>query len=116
MELEVDAIICGISLVPIAFCAYASFNIDRITGYGVTSGLNTNAITGLNTNEYVLMINHTIYSFPIIGILMAALFVAAVLNIFRILAQNQLFKIKTREEEMAAKQKAMLSPQQPPVQ
>jgi hypothetical protein len=92
MELEVDAIISATSLVPIAFCAWASLNIDRITGYGVTSQGNT----------YVLMVSHTLYSFPVIAVLVACLFIATLGNLFRILAQHKLFAIQTVEPPSTA--------------
>ena len=91
MELEVDAIIGTISTVPIGFCAWAAWNVDRITGSGVTS----------QNGIYVMMVNHTLYSFPIIGILMAVFCVIAIANVFRILAQHKLFQIKSQEEELA---------------
>ena len=91
MELEVDAIIAGISVIPIIFCGWASFNVDRIVGYGVTNQL----------GEYVYMENHIIYNLPVIGIIMFILAGVAVFNIFRILAQHKLFQIKNQEEELA---------------
>jgi len=90
MELEVDAIISVASLVPIAFCAWSSTNVDRIVGYGV---LGQNGV-------YASMVQHTIYSFPVIQILMACFFLVSIGNLLRIIAQHRLFQIKTQEEQL----------------
>jgi hypothetical protein len=101
MELEVDAIIGSISIVPILFCGWASFNIDRITGYGVTGLSELETASGITiSHEFVMMINHTIYNFPVIGILMFIFAGVAVFNVIRILAQHKLFRIRDQEEEM----------------
>jgi hypothetical protein len=87
MELEVDAIISVVSLIPIGFCASASFNIDRITGYGVTNYLST----------AILMEHHTLYSFPIIGMLVSIFLLISIGNLFRIIAQHKIFRIRETE-------------------
>ena len=91
IELEVEAIISIVSLIPISFCAWASFNgVDRIIGYGVTS----------QSGIYAMMTQHITYTFPIIGVIMAVFFVATIGNFLRILAQHKMFKIKEEQEEL----------------
>lgn len=96
MELEVDAIISAVSLVPIAFCAWSSASVDRVVGYGV----GTNIDQMLGTGVYASMVQHTIYSFPVIQILMAAFFLVSIGNLLRIIAQHRIFQIKTQEEQL----------------
>jgi hypothetical protein len=110
VELEVDAIISFISLAPIAFCVWASFNgVDRITGYGVTGLIESQSANGaINIHEYVLMVNHNLYVFPIEGALMALFFLVTIGNFLRILAQYKLFKIKSDEDEQKAKSEQTL--------
>jgi len=76
---EIDAIVSGISIIPALFCGIVSFNVERIVGTGVI----------------------TLYSFPIIGILMIVAFVISIGNTFRIISTFKLFKIETTSTNTA---------------
>ena len=59
------------------YCAYSSFAIDKLMGYGVTSQIfntTTKASSTFNNHEYVYMENHMIYAEPVIGMLMVLFF------------------------------------------
>lgn len=86
-DLEVDAIISVLAWVPIGYCSYASFAVDRLTSWGVTSQF---------ANTFVLLEQHTLYSEPIIGILMAVFFLVAIGNTIRILTMHKLFRGEER--------------------
>jgi hypothetical protein len=77
-DLERDALISIIAWVPIAFTAYSSFAVDRITSSGVI---------GVSMVE-----SHTIYSFTVIGILFAVFFLIAIVNTIRILSLRKELK------------------------
>ena len=79
--IEINAVISVLAWIPIAFCGYASFAVDRMSSYGVTSQL----------NEYVLLENHIIYSFPAIGILMFVFLVVAIINTIRLILIHRMF-------------------------
>jgi hypothetical protein len=79
-DVERDAVISVIAWVPIGFTAYASFAVERITSSGTVS----TAASGI-----VLLENHVIYHFDVIGIIFAVLFVIAVINTIRILAVHK---------------------------
>ena len=81
IDTEINAIISVISWIPIAYCAYASFNIDRVVGYGA--------------NDFGLMVVHTIYQYPTIGILMFVFLAVAILNTVRIIALHSVLKGKS---------------------
>jgi hypothetical protein len=96
---ESAAIISAIAWVPIGFCSYASFAIDRIAGSGVTSQVSiTEAAKVVQSHEFVYMESHLIYSEPIIGILMLAFLVVAILNTVRILALHKVLKGQSDRE------------------
>lgn len=81
-EHERGIILCVLSILPLGFCSFASFAIDRITGFGVTSQIvNTTAIVpqgSINNHEYVYMENHLIYSEPLVGLMMVVLVFVAI--------------------------------------
>ena len=79
--IEINTVISVLSWIPITFCGYASFAVDRLSSYGVTS----------QSGEYVLLENHIVYSFPVIGILMFVFLVVAVINTIRLIALNKMF-------------------------
>jgi len=79
--IEINTVISVLAWIPIAFCGYASFAVDRMSSYGVTS----------QQGEYVLLENHIIYSFPVIGIVMFVFLVVAIVNTLRLIALNKLF-------------------------
>jgi len=93
-DLEVDAIISVLAWVPIGYCSYASFAVDRLTSWGVTSQFACGGDTTINT--FVLLEQHTLYSEPIIGILMAVFFLVAIGNTIRILTMHKLFRGEDR--------------------
>jgi len=79
--IEINTVISVLAWIPIAFCGYASFAVDRLSSYGVTS----------QSGEYVLLENHIIYSFPVIGILMFVFMVVAIINTVRLITINKMF-------------------------
>ena len=79
--IEINIIISVLAWMPIAFCGYASFAVDRMSSYGVTS----------QASEYVLLENHIIYSFPVVGILMFVFLVVAIINTVRLIAIHKIF-------------------------
>lgn len=92
MELEVDAIISVLAWAPIAFCSYASFAIDKMDAYGVTSQVAYAKVNSIQDHEYVMMTHHTIYSEPIIGFLMVIFLIVAIANTIRIISLHKSFK------------------------
>ena len=79
--IEINTVISVLAWIPIAFCGYASFAVDRMSSYGVTS----------QAGEYVLLENHIIYSFPVIGIVMFVFLVVAIINTVRLITLNKMF-------------------------
>ena len=63
---EIDAIISVLAWVPAGFCAFSSFSIGRIVGVGSV----------------------TLFSFPLIGLLMIVFTFGCIANTFRIVAQH----------------------------
>lgn len=91
--LEAESVMSVIAWVPIAFCSYSSWAIDRITGSGVTSQVAiAEAAKTIQSHEYVYMENHLIYSEPIIGLLMAVFFMIAIVNTVRLLSLRKELK------------------------
>lgn len=84
-EGERDAIISVMAWVPIAFTAYASFAVDRVTAAGTT----TTTDSGI-----VLLENHVIYHFDVIGILFAIFLIIAIVNTFRLLAIHKALRLQ----------------------
>lgn len=84
-EGERDAIISVMAWVPIAFTAYASFAVDRVTAAGTT----TTSESGM-----VLLENHVIYHFDVIGILFAVFFIIAVVNTIRLLSIHKALRLQ----------------------
>ena len=71
-DTEIDATISVMAWIPLAFCAYASFNVGRIVGTSMVA----------------------LYSQSLIGILMIVFTVIAVINTFRIVAQHRALKLQ----------------------
>lgn len=91
--IESAAIMSVVSWVPIGYCAYASFSIDRIAGYGVTGLIESQSANGqINVHEYVIMVTHILYQYPTIGVLMFVFLVVAILNTVRIIALHNVLK------------------------
>jgi hypothetical protein len=84
-DVERDAVISVVAWVPIAFTAYSSFAVERITSSGTVS----TAASGI-----VLLENHVIYHFDAIGIIFAILFVIAIINTIRILAVHKALRLQ----------------------
>jgi len=82
-ELEMSILVSVMAWISIGYCAYSSFAIDRIEGYGVTSFIAN------NTTSTVYMSNHIIYSEPVVGILMAVLFFVSVVYTFYRVASHK---------------------------
>jgi len=94
-EIERDALISVISWIPLAFTAYTSFAVDRITSFGVAGLVETQSPQGgIQFHEYVLLENHVIYHFDFIGILFAILFIIAIINTIRILAIHKSLRLQ----------------------
>lgn len=74
-DITINAIISVIAWLPIGFCAYASFNVSRITGTGYL----------------------TLYSYGTIGILMYAFLAGAILNTVRLIALHRVFNGSDQE-------------------
>ena len=92
VEVEISAIYSVLAWPFIVFFAYTSFAVDRVIGYGVTGVIESQAANGaINTHEYVMMIQHQLYSFPIEGILGGIFFIIAILNTFRIVMLHNSF-------------------------
>jgi hypothetical protein len=72
-DCEIDAIISVLAWIPAGFCAFASFSIGKVIGPG-----------------YV-----TLYSEPLIGLLMIVFTFGCVANTFRIVAQHGVLKLTT---------------------
>lgn len=84
-DLEMSILVSVMSWISIGYCAYSSFAIDRIEGYGVTS------VIVNNTSSSMYMANHLIYSQPTIGILMLVLFFVSVgYTIYRVSTHKDL--------------------------
>jgi len=75
-DIEIDAIISVMAWIPIAFCAYASFHVNRYIGIGVV----------------------TLYSQAPIGMLMTVFTVLAIGNTFRLIALHKIFKGEQQQE------------------
>jgi hypothetical protein len=69
-EVEIDAILSVMAWIPIAFCAYASFNVSRVIG--------------INTV--------TLYSYGSVGMIMWAFLVVAIGNTIRLVLLHRVFK------------------------
>ena len=59
--------------------AIQAFAVDTVTGFGVTSVVNTGSV-----NEFVLMENHTIYHYDFWGVSLGILFVISMANLYRL--------------------------------
>jgi hypothetical protein len=68
-EIEMNTILSVMSWIPIGFCAYASFNISRVTSTGF----------------------QTLYSNPTIGLLMFIFLACAIINTLRNIALHKVF-------------------------
>jgi hypothetical protein len=75
-EVEIDAIISVMAWIPIAFCAYASFNISRVVSAGTV----------------------TLYSQGTIGMLMAAFLAVAIFNTIRIVVLHKVLRGEPEQE------------------
>jgi hypothetical protein len=69
-EVEIDAILSVMAWIPIAFCAYASFNVSRVIGIGTV----------------------TLYSYGSVGMLMTAFLLLAIGNTIRLVLLHRVFK------------------------
>lgn len=74
-DITINAIISVIAWLPIGFCAYASFNVSRITGTGY----------------------QTLYSYGTIGILMYIFLAVSILNTVRLIALHRVFSGSDQE-------------------
>lgn len=69
VEVEIDAIISVMAWIPIAFCAYASFNVSRVIGVGTV----------------------TLYSYGSVGMLMTVFLIIAIGNTVRLILLHRVF-------------------------
>ncbi len=95
-ELERGVIMCLLSVLPLGFCAFASFGIDRIVGSGVTSQsaciLPEQSTTTSSIVGYVYMENHLIYTEPLVGILMIVLVFFAIGMVFYFMSTHRVLR------------------------
>ena len=77
-EVEIDAIISVMAWIPIAFCAYASFNVSRVIG--------------INTV--------TLYSYGSVGMIMMAFLVVAIGNTIRLILLHRVFTGEPKQQEV----------------
>ena len=89
-DIEKNLIISVMAWIPIAFCAYASFAVDELVSFGVTSGTVVSGNVS-NISEYVLLENHILSSNPIVGVLMFVFLVVAIVNTMRLIALHRMF-------------------------
>ena len=94
-ELEGDAIVSVLAWIPIGYTAYTSFAVDRITAYGVTGTL----------NNYVLMENHVIYHFDVIGVLYLIFLFAGIINTYRIITLHKSLILQNEQNQQEARGK-----------
>lgn len=90
-DLERDAVISVLAWIPIGFTALTSFAVERITSAGTA----TTATSGI-----VLLENHVIYHFDVIGYLYAILFLIAIVNTIRILALHNALKLESQKPQV----------------
>ena len=88
-DLERDAFISVLAWVPIGWTALNSFAVERITSSG--------AVT-TTTSGIVLLENHVIYHFDVLGYLFGILFIVAVINTFRILALHKALRLQGEQQ------------------
>jgi len=90
-NLERNIIVSVMAWIPIGFCAYASFAINELVSFGVTSAMVVSGNVS-NISEYVLLENHILSSNPIVGILMFVFLVVAIVNTLRLIALHRMFQ------------------------
>jgi hypothetical protein len=78
-EAEIDAILSIMSWIPIGFCMWGSFNLDRMVSPGVV----------------------IIYSLPFIGIMMGCFLGLSVFNTLRIISLFKIFRQQAQEAAVA---------------
>jgi hypothetical protein len=99
-ELEHSIIVSVIAWIPIGFTAYTSFAVDRITSFGVTSQIESQAANGaINTHEFVLMENHVIYHFDVIGIIYIVFLAGAIINTVRLISLHKALRLQSESEK-----------------
>ena len=87
---ERNIIISVMAWIPIGFCAYASFAVNELVSFGVTSAMVTSGNVS-DISEYVLLENHILSSNPIVGVLMFVFLVVAIVNTLRLIAIHKIF-------------------------
>jgi hypothetical protein len=90
-NLERNIIVSVMAWIPIGFCAYASFAINELVSFGVTSAMVVSGNVS-NISEYVLLENHVLSSNPVVGILMFVFLVVAIVNTLRLIALHRMFQ------------------------
>jgi hypothetical protein len=84
---NVDAMndLAGILAVPFALlAAINSFAVDTVTSSGVTSQCLNTVSGACQQTEWVLMENHQIYHYDLLGVVMAIIFIITVANLYRL--------------------------------
>lgn len=84
-----EGLISILAWIPIGFTMFTSFSVDMVNGSGFTGG----------SGVYVLLENHTIYSFTTVAIVYFILLVFAFGNTYRIWATQKKLKAVIKEEE-----------------
>jgi hypothetical protein len=77
VEVEIDAIVSVMAWIPIAFCAYASFNVSRVIGVGEV----------------------TLYSMGSVGMLMTVFLIIAISNTVRLILLHKVFTGEPKQQE-----------------
>lgn len=85
---------------PIAFALYTSFAVDIVDGFGATGGANAPVVNGTYaTNDWVLLVNHTVYHFDVAAIGLLIFLFFAFGNTYRIwVSQKKLTEISRVDE------------------
>ena len=76
-EVEIDAIISVMAWIPIAFCAYASFNVSRVIGISTV----------------------TLYSYSTVGMLMIGFLLVAIGNTIRLILLHRVFTGEPKQQQ-----------------
>ena len=93
---ERNIILSIMAWIPIAYCAYASFAVNELVSFGVTSAMVV-TLNASDVSEYVLLENHILSSNPIVGILMFVFLVVAIMNTVRLIAIHRVFSGSDQE-------------------
>ena len=86
-----EDIVSVMAWIPIGFASWSSFAVSSIAASGVTS----------QSDTYVLMEHHIVYTFPTIGILLLIFLLVAIGNTYRIISFHKKLNAQQEEEYLA---------------